>query len=210
MTDPLVRVEGLQLRRGSFELNVPTWEVTPGEVVGVVGPNGAGKTTLLEAIAGLLPLDQGSVRVFGLDPRAEPVAVRQRLGLVAIATPVFDVRIGELIRIVSGYYPTWDGALAAELADTFGLDLRKRASKISTGQGMRLRLLLALAFRPQLLLLDEPTTGLDLVGRRQLMDAIGRAVESGEDIRAGRWWWEQPEHKECGLHAGCGAVDAAE
>ncbi len=180
MTDPIVTVTDLRLRRGDFELHVPSWEVRPGEIVGVVGPNGAGKTTLLETLPGLLAPNSGSVRVLGMDPMKEPVAVRSRVGFAGMHIPVFDVRVGELIGIFSGYYDRWDAAWAEALRARFGLDPKKRTSALSTGQAMRLRLLLAMAFRPALLVLDEPTTGLDLAGRQTLMELILKSVEGSE------------------------------
>ena len=107
----LVDVQGLVVRRGAFRLEVPAWNVGPGQVVGIVGPNGAGKTTLLEAVAGLRPLDAGSMRVFGLDPWAHPVEVRSALGFMSDDMAVFELRVDRLLRMVSGYYPSWDGEL---------------------------------------------------------------------------------------------------
>jgi ABC-2 type transport system ATP-binding protein len=168
----LVDVQGLVVRRGAFRLELPAWRVAAGQVVGVVGPNGAGKTTLLEAIAGLRPLDAGSVRVFGLDPWARPVEVRSALGFMSDDMPVFELRIDRLLRVVSGYYPSWDGELAGRLAERFAIDTRQKAGELSRGQGTRLRLLMAMAFRPRLLMLDEPAAGLDLSGRRRLLESV--------------------------------------
>ncbi|MGE5127343.1 MAG: ABC transporter ATP-binding protein [Betaproteobacteria bacterium] len=168
----LVDVEGLVVRRGVFRLELPAWRVSPGQVVGVVGPNGAGKTTLLEAVAGLRPVDGGSVRVFGLDPWSRPVEVRSALGFMSDEMAVFELRVDRLLRMVSGYYPSWDGELVGKLVERFAIDTRRRAGELSRGQGTRLRLLLAMAFRPRLLLLDEPAAGLDLSGRRQLLESV--------------------------------------
>src|SRR5512136_886754 len=101
----LVDVQGLVVRRGTFRLEVPAWKVGPGQVVGIVGPNGAGKTTLLEAVAGLRPVDGGSVHVFGLDPWRRPVEVRSALGFMSDDMAVFELRVDRLLRMVSGYYP---------------------------------------------------------------------------------------------------------
>lgn len=168
----LVDVQGLMVRRGGFRLELPAWRVSSGQVVGVVGPNGAGKTTLLETIAGLRPLDGGSVRVFGLDPWSRPVEVRSALGFMSDEMSVFDLRVERLLHMVSGYYPSWDGDLASKLVERFAIDTRKKAGELSRGQGTRLRLLLAMAFRPRLLVLDEPAAGLDLSGRRQLLESV--------------------------------------
>jgi ABC-2 type transport system ATP-binding protein len=176
----IIDIHDLNVRRGGFSLTVPRFTVQPGEIVGVVGPNGAGKTTLLECLAGLLPRDSGQVSVLGKDPAKDPVAVRSQTGFVAPNQPVFDLRIGELLKLVSGYYRTWDHALAETIRDRFELDPNQRSSRLSLGQGTRLRILLAMAFRPKLLLLDEPASGLDLSARRALMTMVLEFVEGGD------------------------------
>jgi len=183
MPSDLVEVRGLLLRRGSFTLDVPSWTVAAGDVVGVVGPNGAGKTTLLESVAGLRPANAGAVQVFGLDPWKEPVKVRTRLGFMSDDMAVFEMRVGALLRMLSGYYPTWDRALVETLVARFELDPRQKVVDLSRGQGTRLRLVTAMAFRPVVLVLDEPAAGLDLAGRRTLLESVldvvkdeGRAV----------------------------------
>ncbi len=176
----IIDIQDLVVRRGDFTLQIPRFTVQPGQVVGVVGPNGAGKTTLFEVLAGLGRRQAGRLSVLGYDPAREPVAVRSQLGFVAPQQPLFDLRIGELINLVSGYYPTWDHAHAERIRATFGLEPKKRVHALSLGQGTRLRLLLAMAFRPKVLLLDEPASGLDLSARRTLMELVLEFVEGGE------------------------------
>ena len=173
---PLVHVDGLEVRRDGFALRIGEWRLEPGQVVGLVGPNGAGKTTMLETLAGLRPASGGTVRVFGRDPWRDPAGVRSSLGFMSDEMPVFDLRIGALLRLLSGYYDSWDAALAGELLDRFKLDPRQKAHKLSKGQGTRLRLVTAMAFRPRVLLLDEPATGLDLAGRRSLLESVLEVV----------------------------------
>jgi len=168
----LVEVSDLVVRRNSFRLEVPSWKVEPGTVIGVVGPNGAGKTTLLESVAGLRNVNRGRIRVFGLDPWADPVRVRSSLGFMSDDMPLFLMKVGQLLRMLSGYYDTWDRDLVEDLLDRFKLDPRKKLHQLSRGQGTRLRLVTAMAFRPRLLLLDEPAAGLDLAGRRTLLDSV--------------------------------------
>jgi ABC-2 type transport system ATP-binding protein len=180
MTDSsLIEVRDLKVRRGAFVLDVPGWRVEPGQVIGVVGPNGAGKTTLLETIAGLRPANSGTVRVLGRDPWREP-EVRAALGFMSDDMPVFDLRIGPLLCLLSGYYPTWDAALAESLLARFKLDPAAKAHTLSKGQGTRLRLVTAMAFRPRVLVLDEPATGLDLAGRRSLLESVLDVVRDPE------------------------------
>lgn len=174
--EALAEVSGLRIDRGSFSLRVPGWTIGPGEVVGVVGPNGAGKSTLLETLAGLRPPGAGEVRIFGRDPWREPERVRSELGFMSDDLPVFDLRIGRLLWLLSGYYPTWDAALAGRLLERFRLDPDEKARDLSKGQATRLRLVAAMAFRPRLLVLDEPATGLDVGGRRSLLTSVLEVV----------------------------------
>ncbi len=176
----LVDVDGLVVVRGAFRLEVPGWRVGAGEVVGVVGPNGAGKTTLLEAVAGLRPVAAGRVRVFGLDPWSRPVEVRSALGFMSDDMALFELRVGRLLRMLSGYYPSWDAALVGQLLDRFEIDTRRKVSDLSRGQGTRLRLVTAMAFRPRLLVLDEPAAALDLSGRRRLLESVLEVVRDPE------------------------------
>jgi ABC-2 type transport system ATP-binding protein len=178
--DELIRVKGLRVKRNSFVLDIADWHVAPGEVIGLVGPNGAGKTTLLETLAGLRSATEGSVRVFGFNPRTSPVAVRSSLGFMSDDMPLFAMRINKLLRMVSGYYPTWDRELAEDLLERFKLDPRARVDKLSRGQGTRIRLITAMAFRPRILLLDEPASGLDLGGRHSLLESVLEVVRDPE------------------------------
>jgi len=176
MGELLVQVEGLEVRRGAFTLSVPTWRLEAGTVTGLVGANGAGKSTLLAAVAGFNAVDGGTVRVFGLDPFVRAVEVRTQLGFMSDEAPLFDLRVGPLIRTVSGYYPSWNKGLAQSLIDRFAVEPSRRVRELSRGEGTRLRLVLALAFEPRVVLLDEPSTGLDLDGHRALLQTILEVV----------------------------------
>ena len=168
----LIDVKGLRVRRGSFCLDVPQWRLEPGVVVGLVGPNGAGKTTMLEVLAGLRRATTGAISIFGEDPWKSPTIVRASLGFMSDDMLVFDLRVGPLLRMLSGYYETWDAKLVEELLARFKLDPSMKARELSKGQGTRLRLVTALAFRPRVLLLDEPASGLDLAGRQSLLSSV--------------------------------------
>jgi ABC-2 type transport system ATP-binding protein len=176
----LVEVHDLAVRRDGFTLEVPAWALGRGEVIGLVGPNGAGKTTLLETIAGLRPADSGTVTVLGQNPWSEPVSVRSRLGFMTDDMPLLAMSVGGLLRTLSGYYPSWDRELVDELLDRFKLDPRAKVHKLSRGQGTRIRLITAMAFRPRVLLLDEPATGLDVAGRRSLLESVLEVVHDPE------------------------------
>jgi ABC-2 type transport system ATP-binding protein len=152
-------------------LNVPA-----GRVAALVGPNGAGKTTLLHLAAGLLEPTAGSVQVFGLSPTTQPGKALPRLGFVAQDTPLYKgFTVAELLTLGRKLNPRWDDGLARARMQKLGIPLKRRAGKLSGGQQAQVALVLALAKRPDLLLLDEPLSSLDPLARREflrtLMDA---------------------------------------
>lgn len=155
-----------------------------GSVFGLVGENGAGKTTLIKHVLGLLKAESGTVRVFGSDPVAECVRVLSRLGYLSEHRdlPAW-MRVDELIQYTRAFYPGWDDRYAEELRDQFGLDPKTRVRNLSQGQQAKAGLLVALAFRPEFLVLDEPSSGLDPVVRRDILEAIIRTVaEEGRTV----------------------------
>jgi len=154
-----------------------SFRATGGQVYGLVGSNGAGKTTLLKHLLGLLRATTGSVRVFGLDPVRDPVGVLGRVGYLSEERELPEwMSIDELMRYTQAYHPGWDAAYARELLDTFALDPRKKIKELSKGMRAQAGLIAAVAHRPELLILDEPSSGLDVVVRRDILDAVVRAV----------------------------------
>ncbi len=176
--DRAVEVSELTRRFGATTaLDGVSLSVTRGGVHGLVGANGAGKTTLIKHVLGLLRAQNGSVRVFGLDPVAEPVAVLSRIGYLSEQNDLPGwMRVDELVRYSRAFYPSWDDSYAEEVRETFGLDPRARIGTLSKGQKARAGLLVALAYRPELLVLDEPSSGLDPIVRRDILEAILRTI----------------------------------
>ena len=168
----LTRRFGAMTALASVSLSMPR-----GAVYGLVGANGAGKTTLIKHILGLLRADSGSVRVFGLDPVADPVGVLSRIGYLSEENDLPGwMRVDELIRYSRAFYPGWDDVYAEELRQTFALDPTAKIRNLSKGQKARVGLLLALAYRPELLVLDEPSSGLDPIVRRDILGAVIRTI----------------------------------
>ena len=152
-------------------------EIPVGGVLGLVGANGAGKTTLIRHLLGLLKADAGTVRVFGLDPAANAVAVLGRLGYLSEERDLPPwITVGELLRYSRTFYPDWDPVYAENLREQFQLPSGSRIRTLSKGELAKAGLLVALAHRPELLVLDEPSSGLDPVVRREMLEAIVRAV----------------------------------
>ena len=177
-SDTVVAVNGLTRRYGAkLALDNVSLTVPRGIVFGLVGANGAGKTTLIKHILGLFKAQSGSVRVFGRDPVADPVGVLSRIGYLAEENDLPGwMRVGELLRYTQAFYPAWDDVYAEELRRSFELDASARVKSLSKGQRARAGLLIALAYRPELLVLDEPSSGLDPVVRRDIMGAIVRTI----------------------------------
>jgi len=174
----IVDVQGLSRQFGpTMALDAVDFRATKGLVHGLVGVNGAGKTTLIKHLLGLLRPTRGSVRMFGLDPVRDPVAVLRRVGYLSEYRELPEwMRIDELLRYTQAYYPSWDAAYARELLDTFGLDGKRRVAGLSQGMRAQTGLVVAVAHRPEILILDEPSSGLDAVVRRDILDAIVRTV----------------------------------
>jgi ABC-2 type transport system ATP-binding protein len=158
--------------------------VPRGGVFGLIGGNGAGKTTLIKHVLGLLKAQSGTVRVFGLDPIDNPVGTLGRIGYLSEERDIPDwMRVRELIRYTEAFYPAWDPKYAEELREAFDLDPNAKVKTLSRGQRARAGLLTALAHRPDLLVLDEPSSGLDPVVRRDILGAIIRTIaEEGRTV----------------------------
>ena len=162
---------------GKKALNDVTLAVPPGCVFGLVGENGAGKSTLLKHLLGLWRAEAGTVRVFGRDPVADPVSVLGRIGYLSEQPELPRwMRVAELLRYMQPFYPRWDREYAEQLREQFGLDPEARIRTLSKGQHARLGLIAAEAHRPDLLILDEPSSGLDPIVRRDILEAIIRTV----------------------------------
>ncbi|MCP4644214.1 MAG: ABC transporter ATP-binding protein [bacterium] len=174
----VIDVRGLTRRfRKSVALDQVNLSVPAGRVFGLVGENGAGKTTLIRHVLGLLKAEEGAVSVFGRDPVADPEGVLSRIGYLSEDRDLPGwMRVSELMRYTQAFYPGWDDAYAEELRRTFNLDPSQKIKHLSRGQKALAGLLIALAYRPPLLLLDEPSSGLDAVVRREILGAVVRTV----------------------------------
>jgi ABC-2 type transport system ATP-binding protein len=164
---------GRQLAVDNLSLQVPT-----GSVFAFLGRNGAGKTTAIRMMLNLLPRTLGEARLLGLDSSGDALEIKRRTGYVAEAQRMYDwMKVDEIIWFCKGFYPTWDGRLAAELKAKLQLPGDKKLGQLSRGMQAKLALLLALAHRPELLILDEPTAGLDVVVRRDFLEGVIELIQ---------------------------------
>jgi ABC-2 type transport system ATP-binding protein len=184
---PVLQVENLDIFYGNFQAvrNV-SFEVRPGEIFGLLGPNGAGKTSTLSAAEGLIKATSGTIRVAGYDIRRQPLYARASMGVQLQATSFQpELTVGEIIRLYAGLYgvnlsieqiqPILAGIKLADQID-------KRFGQLSGGQQQRVSLVIATIHNPPLVLMDEPTTGLDPQSRRQLWLRIEAMRDKGHGI----------------------------
>ncbi|GAB2685036.1 ABC transporter ATP-binding protein [Thalassiella azotivora] len=181
---PAVRVRGLTKTYGTHRaVDDLDLDVERGEVLALLGPNGAGKTTTVEVLEGFRQRDAGEVEVLGQDPRHAGPAWRARIGIVLqTATDAAELTVAETVRHFARYYP--DPRDPDEVVATVGLDAKRRTRvrALSGGQRRRLDVALGILGRPELLFLDEPTTGFDPEARRQFWDLVGALRGDGTTI----------------------------
>ncbi|MFN9446709.1 MAG: ABC transporter ATP-binding protein [Pirellulaceae bacterium] len=152
-------------------------QIPRGSVYGLIGSNGAGKTTLIKHLLGSHFAQSGQVRVFGVDPATHPAEVLARIGYMSENREIPSwMRVQEIMNYTQAFFPSWDARYAEELRQMFDLDPKEKVANLSRGQTARTCLLLALAHRPDFLVLDEPSSGLDPVVRRDILAAIVRTI----------------------------------
>ncbi|MFC1440524.1 ABC transporter ATP-binding protein [Streptacidiphilus sp. N1-10] len=173
----MLRANGLGKRyRQRWALADCTLAIPAGKVVGLVGPNGAGKTTLLQLAAGLLRPTSGTLEVLGRPPAVTPAQLA-RVGFVAQSTPTYaSLSVADHLRLGAWLNPRWDGRLAEARIERLGLDRQRRAGRLSGGQRAQLALTLAIAKRPELLILDEPVASLDPLARSEFLQELSAVV----------------------------------
>lgn len=181
MSDAAIEIRGLEKRFKKFHLGPLDLTVPRGAIYGLIGPNGAGKTTTIDLLLGMGRNDAGTMRVFGLDHRRDEVEMKRRVGYMGPDLSYASWgKVGRAVNFVRAFYPDWDDDYCRGLLEAFGLDWGDKIITLSTGQKTKLSLVIALSHRPDLLLLDEPTAGLDALSRRQLFQELLAAVGKGD------------------------------
>ena len=175
MAEYVIETQGLTKRytRRNEAVKSLDLKVPKGSVYVFLGRNGAGKTTTIRMLLGLLQKTAGKAEVLGLDPDKNPVPIKKRVGYVADNQKMYDwMTIQETIDFCRPFYPTWNNSLAEDLLKRFELLKRAKIKELSRGMNGKVALLLALAHQPELLILDDPTSGLDPVVRREFLQGI--------------------------------------
>ena len=177
MTEPVFSLSGVAKRYRFFQLTDLSLRLDPGQVMGLVGPNGAGKSTTLRILMGMVQQDRGDVRVLGQSMPAAEAAVKRDVGYVSDDMRLYGSQtLAWHMRLVAGVHDTWDAAYAEQLVGRFLLHRDQPIRLMSHGERAKATLLLVLARRPRLLVLDEPTTGLDPVARHEVLTELMAVV----------------------------------
>ena len=181
---PVISLEDVRKSYGNFELGPIDLEVEPGHIVAIVGPNGSGKSTLFGILTNLIRPDSGNVALFGGTYPRDEVEIKRRVSYVPErATGHDEMSANSLGAFVSHSYPQWNRALYRDLLMRYEVDPYKKFGQLSRGVQRRLSFALALAASPDLLLLDEPTAGVDPFGRKKILEDISRFVHRDAGVK---------------------------
>ncbi len=182
---PVIEIQNLHHRYGRMDaVDGLSLKVLPGRCYGFFGRNGAGKTTTIKCLLNLLRPMSGSVRVFGLDPQRDEVAVKSRLAYVPDAVAFYPwMTVRDTLQYFASFRQHWNRDIESDLLRRFGLNETQKASSMSKGQKTQLALIAAICPEPELLVLDEPTSGLDPIVRREFIETVIGAFQSGDATR---------------------------
>lgn len=181
MSANALEIRGLKKTFKAFTLGPVDITVPMGAIYGFVGPNGAGKTTTIDMIFGLGEKDAGEITVLGLDHKRDERAMKLKTGYVSPELNYSPwTKVSKIISFVKGFYPTWDDEYCNRLLEALRVGRNERIQTLSFGARIKLSLVLALSWRPALLVLDEPTVGLDAISKQQVFAELLAAVQ-GED-----------------------------
>jgi ABC-2 type transport system ATP-binding protein len=185
MNTPVIEIQNLVRRYGKHDaVNGLSLTVPAGKCYGFFGRNGAGKTTTIKCLLNLLRPDSGSVRVFGLDPRKNEVAVKARIAYVPDLVAFYPwMTVRDTLEYLASFRANWNGDIESDLLQRFQLDAGKKTASLSKGQRTQLALIGAICPEPELLVLDEPTSGLDPIVRREFIETVIGAYQAGEPGR---------------------------
>lgn len=173
----LVKMEQVRKHYGAFELDC-SLRLETGRITGLIGPNGAGKTTVFKLILGLITPEEGTLKVLGKEAGALTLREREKLGAV-LADSGFSgyLTVSDVLPVLAGLYKSFDRRGFLESCGKFGIPLNKRIKEFSTGMKAKLKVLVALSHEASLLILDEPTAGLDVIAREEIGDLLRSYME---------------------------------
>ena len=176
-----IEIKGITKHYDDFTLDHISFEVPKGSIMGYIGQNGAGKTTTIRSLLNIISIDKGEIRILGLDHIKDEAEIKQRIAVVFDELPFHDIfNANDMGKIFAGLYGQWDNGIYKEYLDRFGLPCKKKIGQFSKGMKMKLQIACALSHNAELLIMDEPTTGLDPVVRDEILHIFMEYLEPGE------------------------------
>lgn len=177
----MLKIEHLKKNYNDFSLDC-SLELHPGCITGLIGQNGSGKSTTFKATLGLISKDEGNIRLFGKAIEDISVKEKEQIGVVLSDSGFSEyLRIKDLVPILQNLYPEFDQSFFLEQVQRFQLPKEKRIKAFSTGMKAKLKVLIAISHKAKLLILDEPTAGLDVIARDELLDMLREYMEKDEE-----------------------------
>lgn len=182
--NPVIRLNGVSKRFGSIKaLDDVSLQIQPGTVCAVLGANGAGKSTAIRLLLGFESPDKGDIEVLDMNPSTHALEIRSRVGYVSDAPPLYEwMTVEEIGWFAAGFYPTGYQPEYDKLTKRFDLDRKQKIKGLSKGTRAKVALSLAMAHRPQLLIMDEPTSGLDPLVRREFLESMIDVAAEGRSV----------------------------
>ena len=176
-----IEIKGVTKRYEGFTLDGVSFSVPKGCIMGFIGQNGAGKTTTIRSILNITNIDEGEIRLLGLDLPEHETEIKKRIAVVFDELPFHDVfSAKDMARIFEGLYEEWDNSVYQQYIERFGLPLKKKIGQFSKGMKMKLQIACALSHNAELLIMDEATTGLDPVVRDEILHIFQEYLQNGE------------------------------
>lgn len=173
----MIEISNIKKNYQNFRLEC-SLNIAPGRITGIIGANGAGKSTLFKAILGLINLDEGQIKIFGKDSRKLDVHDKEKLGVVLAESGFSEyLKVKALVPILKNMYPDFDEDMFLNKCNNFNIPLNKMIKDLSTGTKAKLKVIVAISHNAEILILDEPTAGLDVITRNEVLDIIRTYME---------------------------------
>ena len=173
----LLQLEGVKKKYKKFELEC-SLNVEEGKIIGVIGRNGAGKSTTFKAILDIIRVDEGKIRIFDKDISALTAKDKEKIGVVLADSGFSEwLTVKDIAAVMDGMYEKFDKATFLQRCEELSLPLKQKTKEFSSGMKARLKLLLAISYGAKLIVLDEPTAGLDVIARQQVLDLLREYME---------------------------------
>ena len=172
----VISVKNLKKSYYDFRLSVDELNIPKGCLTGIIGRNGAGKTTLIKSILGVTPINSGDIHVLGLELRGNEKYIKDNVGALIDGGTFLNFKVKDLGKNVGRFYSRWDKEAYAGYVERFGLDMNKTLNELSAGARTKAKVAVALSHHAELIILDEPSTGLDPIAREELMDLFAEII----------------------------------